>query len=129
MTAHRRSTPCRGECFSCSASSAEEGEQVAPAHVEHRTRGNDGAETHLLGETPVENRRQQRAALAEKRDVAWPRDILGKRGIQSNQGIHHPQTIRSDQSSRAAFQFRLDLFFERNSLRAFFLESRRNHDD
>src|ERR1700687_2144639 len=108
---------------------AEKCEEIAPADVEHRTRRNNRAETHMLGEAPVENRRQQRSALAQKGDTSGTRHILRERGIQSNQRIHQTETIRTDQTSPAALQLHLDLFFERSALWPFFSEPCRNHDD
>ena len=64
-------------------SSPKKSNQVAPAHVEHRSGRNNGAEPYILLQTPVENRRQQSAALAEKRDIARLHDALRKRRVRA----------------------------------------------
>ena len=65
--------------------------QVAPANVEHRANGNERAESDILTEAPVENRRAQRAALAEEGDVSRQRVAGGgtrRHFIHAVEGIH-----------------------------------------
>ena len=57
---------------------AEVVDQVAPADVEHRAGGHARGEADVFREAPVEDRREQRAALAQERDVARPRHPAGK---------------------------------------------------
>src|SRR5579863_10714612 len=54
---------------------SEKRNQVSPAHVQHRTGGDDRAESDLFLETPVEDGCEERAALAEKSYVSGTRDF------------------------------------------------------
>ncbi len=62
---------------------AEEGEEIAPADVEHGAGGNDGAEADVLGEAPIENGGEERAALAEEGDAAGAGDVVGEGGVEA----------------------------------------------
>src|ERR1019366_8657394 len=102
-------------------------DQITPADIEHRSRRNDRAEPDLFLETPIQDCRQQCAALAEKRDIAGPGNVLRERRIQPHMRIHYPQAIWTDKPHDATAELFLNLKFERRAFRSSFLEARRNH--
>ena len=57
-------------------------DQIAPANVEHGAGRNECAESDPFLQTPVQDRRFERAALAKKRDVASQRHVVGKCRVQ-----------------------------------------------
>src|SRR5437879_47056 len=71
-------------------------DEVAPADVDHGAGRDERAETALLPQAPVENRGEQGAALAKKRNVAGPRHGSGEGGIEALRRAHEPETVRSD---------------------------------
>ena len=56
-------------------------------------RRDGGAEADVGLQAPVEDRRGQGAALAEKRDVAGASDVLPERGIEPGVRIHDTEAI------------------------------------
>src|SRR5260370_7891121 len=69
-------------------------DQVAPAHVQHRTHRDEGAEAYKLAKTPIENGRAQRPALADEGDVAGARHGPGAIPFQTPQAAHDSSAVR-----------------------------------
>ena len=77
---------------------AEVVDQVAPADVEHRADGDEGAEADHFLQAPVEDGGAERAALADEADVAGPRHGGGEGGVQARQRAHHAQAVGADEA-------------------------------
>src|SRR4029078_13524729 len=71
-------------------------DEVAPAHIEHRTDGDEGAESDIRFEAPVQNRGAERATLADEPDVPAPRHSFREGRVQAAIGRHDPKAIRTD---------------------------------
>ncbi len=73
-------------------------DDVAPAHVEHRAERDDRAEADLLAGAPVENGREERAALAHEADGPGCGDPRRERRVEAGRGAHHAEAVRPDDS-------------------------------
>jgi len=62
----------------------------------------EGAEPDILRKAPIEDRRAERAALADETNVAGPRHRAGEGRIESGERAHHTQAMGSDDPKRAA---------------------------
>ena len=96
--------------------------QVPPAHVQHRSRGNNRAESHLLLQAPVQNGRLQRSALAQQGHIAGERQVVRECRVERREGIHDSQAIRPYQAHLSAPQLLLYLLFELRSFWTALLE-------
>src|SRR4029450_10383500 len=68
-------------------------DQVPPTHIEHGPDRHEGTEAHHLLLSPIEDRRAQRATLADESHIAAPRDVRRERGVQPADRIHHTQAV------------------------------------
>ena len=103
-------------------------DQVAPTHIQHRACRDDCTEAHLLTLAPVEDRGQQRSALAEKGDTPRSRHILGKGGVETDRRIHHAQAVGTDQAHSTTAQLILNLSFQFGALGPSFSKPCGNHN-
>ena len=102
-------------------------EQVAPAYVQHGTRGNNRAEAYFFALAPIEDGRQQCAALAEERDVPGFGRVFGEGGVQPNCWRHDAKTVGADQPHQTALQVLADLLLQGRALRPALAKARGNH--
>src|SRR5208337_4800284 len=91
---------------------AEIADEIAPAHIEHGTDGNEGAESDHLAQGPIEHRGAERPRLADEGDIAAPRDAAGKRGVDATDGVHHAQAIGADEPQVSPARMRQYLTFQ-----------------
>jgi hypothetical protein len=101
---------------------AEVGDQVAPAHVEHGAERHDGAEADLLADAPVEDRGQQRAALAHEADGPGRGDPRRERGVEPVRGTHDAEAVRPNDPHAVRPRRREDPALQLGALRADLLE-------
>ena len=97
--------------------------QIAPADIQHRAERDERAEADIFLQAPIQNRRAERAALAQKTDAAWFRHVGGERGVELGAGNHHAQTVRADNADVAAPGFFENLLLQRRTFRTRFLEA------
>ena len=102
--------------------------KIAPAHIEHRAGGNDGAEAHLLAPAPVQNRGLQRAALAQKRDAPFMRHRICEGRIQPDRRVHESHAVRPQQAQRTSSQMSLNFFFQMSAQISLLAKSGGDHD-
>ena len=107
---------------------AEVADEVAPAHVEHRADGHEGAEADHFPQRPVEHGGAEGAGLADEGDVAAAGDAGGEGGVDAADGVHHAEAVRADEAHVAAPGMGQQLALELDTRRAGFLEARGNDD-
>ena len=61
---------------------AEMVDQIPPAHIEHRAEGGKHAEADVFLQAPVQNRRAERAALADEGHAAGSRHVRREGGVE-----------------------------------------------
>src|SRR5690606_30978049 len=103
-------------------------DQIAPAHVQHAARGNDAAEADLLALAPVEDRREERPALTDERDVPRASHAARERRVQPPQRVHDAEAVRTDDPHAPAPRLRQHLRLEGGAGRTELLEARRDDD-
>ena len=108
---------------------AEVVDEVAPADVGHRAERHDAAEADALTQAPVEDRRDERAALADERHPSSPGQRRREGRVQAGHGAHDPEAVRSDEPDVVGACLVDEGSLERGSLGADLLEARRDDDD
>ena len=72
---------------------AEMVDEVAPADVGHRAERDDAAEADALAQAPVEDRGDERAALADERHRGPGRPASSRRRVQAGDGLITPRQL------------------------------------
>ena len=101
--------------------------EIAPSDIEHGTGGDDRAEAHVFLFAPIQNRRLQRAALAQKSHAAFSRNSLCEGGVEIGCGIHESHAVGSEQPQWSPAQVSFDFFFQRSAGRPLLAKTRRDY--
>src|SRR5262249_2747989 len=58
--------------------------EITPANINHRADGDKGAEANVFAHAPIQHRRTQGTALADKAYVAWSGHCVGKGSVEAS---------------------------------------------
>ena len=80
---------------------AQERDGLAPADVEHRPERQDGGEADVLPAAPVQDRGEERPALAHEADAAVRREVPREGGVELSPRSNEAEPVRAEEAGLA----------------------------
>src|SRR5579863_9571533 len=102
--------------------------QVSPAYVRHRANRDEGTETNVCAQTPIQHGGAKGTALADEAYLAGPGHGAGKGSIEAGQRAHHAKAVGADDAQIPPARLLQDLPLPLCALCAAFLETGRNNN-